>query len=99
KAVRAARQGTVYLCAEVAHLASDGAGFGLLPVRADPLTPREREVLQAVAEGLTTLQIAARMFISRKTVEAHRRNIVRKLGLRTVAELTKYAVRHGISPG
>ncbi len=98
RAVRAARQGSNYLCAEVAHLEIGGDGHGGLGSDGNPLTPREREVLQLVAEGLTTAAIAQRMFISVKTVEAHRRNIVRKLGLRTVAELTKYAVRHGISP-
>ena len=61
------------------------------------LGAREREVLQLVAEGKSSKEIAARLNVSVKTVETHRRNIMDKLDLRTVAELTKYAVREGIS--
>jgi len=68
---------------------------------ADPqmqdLTLREREVLQLIAEGGTTKEVASRLNISIKTVESHRGRIMEKLGLHTVAELTKYAVRHGIT--
>jgi len=62
------------------------------------LTQREREVLQLLAEGRTTKQIGARLRISPKTVETHRAQLARKLRLRTVAELTKLAVRLGITP-
>ena len=61
------------------------------------LTLREREVLQLIAEGGTTKEVASRLNISIKTVESHRGRIMEKLGLHTVAELTKYAVRHGIT--
>ena len=61
------------------------------------LTTREREVLQLIAEGRATREIADKLHISVKTVETHRKNIMEKLGLRTVAELTKYAVREGIT--
>ena len=61
------------------------------------LTTREREVLQLIAEGRTTRETADKLHISVKTVETHRKNIMEKLGLRTVAELTKYAVREGIT--
>ena len=61
------------------------------------LTPREREVLQQLAEGTATKVIAARLEISVKTVESYRQQIMDKLGLRTVAELTKYAVREGLT--
>ena len=61
------------------------------------LTEREREVLQLIAEGRTTREIADKLYISVKTVETHRKNIMDKLELRTVAELTKYAVREGIT--
>lgn len=60
------------------------------------LGPREREALQLVAEGKTSGEIAKRMGIAVKTVEAHRRNIFLKLGLRGTAELTKYALREGL---
>ncbi len=61
------------------------------------LTNREREVLQLLAEGNTTKEIAATLFVSVKTVETHRRNIMKKLDLHSVAELTKYAVREGLT--
>jgi DNA-binding NarL/FixJ family response regulator len=65
--------------------------------QAPDLTLREREVLQLLAEGRATKEIAERLNISIKTVESHRKNIMSKLNLHTVAELTKYAVRHGIT--
>ncbi|MBL1212686.1 MAG: response regulator transcription factor [Ignavibacteriae bacterium] len=61
------------------------------------LTGREREVLQSIAEGKTTRAIAEALFISTKTVEAHRKNIMKKLNLFTIPDLTKYAVRAGIT--
>lgn len=62
-----------------------------------PLSPREREVLQLLAEGLTTRQIARRLEISPKTVETHRARIMDKLDIRSIAELTKYAIRQGLT--
>ena len=59
-------------------------------------TPRQREVLQLVAEGRTRKQIAATLRISVKTVEFHKAAISRSLRLRTTAEITKYAIEHGI---
>lgn len=61
------------------------------------LTPREREVLQLLAEGKATKEIAARLYISVKTVETHRRQIMEKLHIYTVPELTKYAIREGLT--
>jgi DNA-binding NarL/FixJ family response regulator len=61
-----------------------------------PLARREREVLRLIAEGVRSPAIAEQMHVSLATIEAHRRNIMRKLGLRTVAELTKHAIREGI---
>jgi two-component system response regulator NreC len=61
------------------------------------LTDREREVLQLMAEGKSTKQIALRLHISVKTVETHRRQIMNKLDIHTVAELTKYAIRKGLT--
>ncbi len=60
------------------------------------LTPREREVIQLVAEGRTTKEIAAALSLSVKTAETHRTNLMRKLDLHSVADLTLYAVRNGI---
>lgn len=92
-AIRSVAAGKRYLGAEVADALVDG-------VRTDgqsQLGRREREVLGLLAEGLRTQDIADRLHISAGTVEVHRRNIMRKLDLHTVAELTKYAIREGIS--
>jgi two-component system response regulator NreC len=62
-----------------------------------PLSLREREVLQLLAEGNSSKEIAVRLNIAATTVESHRRQIMDKLGLRTIAELTKYAVREGLT--
>jgi DNA-binding NarL/FixJ family response regulator len=67
-----------------------------LPVREDPLTPREQEVAKLVAEGYSNKQIAETLVISEKTVERHRANILEKLGMRDRVELTRYAIRHGL---
>lgn len=67
-----------------------------LPVREDPLTPREQEVVKLVAEGYTNKQIAETLVLSEKTVERHRANILDKLGMRDRVELTRYAIRHGL---
>jgi PAS domain S-box-containing protein len=61
------------------------------------LTQRELEVLGLLAEGLTTKQIATRLQISVKTVESHRQHTMEKLNLRSMAELTKFAIRHGLT--
>lgn len=61
------------------------------------LTPREREVLQLVAEGLPTKAVAARLGLSIKTIETYRQQIMDKLDLHSVAELTKYAIREGLT--
>jgi two-component system NarL family response regulator len=77
------------LVAEVRERASNTA--------TQPLARREREVLRLIAEGARSAEIAAQLQITVATVEVHRRNIMRKLGLRTVAELTKHAIREGIA--
>jgi two-component system response regulator NreC len=61
------------------------------------LSTREREVLQLMAEGKTTNQIADGLCVSVKTVEAHRKQVMTKLGIHSVAELTKYAIRQGLT--
>ena len=61
------------------------------------LSPREREVLQLIAEGKTTVQIADVMHVSAKTIETHRHHIMQKLQISSIAELTKYAIREGLT--
>lgn len=70
--------------------ASDGSPF-------EALKAREREVLQLVAEGKSTKQIALELHVSTKTIEANRRQIMDKLNIHSIAELTKYAVREGLT--
>jgi len=64
---------------------------------ASTLTAREREVLQLIAEGLKTKDIAARIHVSVKTVETHRQQVMRKLNAKSIAELTKIALREGLT--
>jgi DNA-binding NarL/FixJ family response regulator len=71
--------------------ASEGSVFGVL-------SSREREVLQLLAEGKSTKQIGDLLNVSVKTVETHRQHIMDKLHLRTIAELTRYAIREGLIP-
>jgi DNA-binding NarL/FixJ family response regulator len=79
-------------------LSSAGAEQGSLPAAATrPLSSRERQVLQLLAEGKSSKDIAAHLAIAATTVETHRRQIMDKLKLRTIAELTKYAVREGLT--
>ncbi len=94
-AIRAVAAGKRYIGAEVADaLVDDIQGSATNQVQ---LGRREREVLSLLAEGLRTADIANKLHISAGTVEVHRRNIMRKLDLHTVAELTKYAIREGIT--
>ena len=62
----------------------------------EPLTPRELEILKLIAEAHTSKEIAEMLFISVKTVERHRANILEKLGMRDRVELTRYAIRRGL---
>jgi DNA-binding NarL/FixJ family response regulator len=66
------------------------------PIREDPLTPREREVVKLIAESYSTKQIADTLVISEKTVERHRANVLEKLGMHDRVELTRYAIRRGL---
>lgn len=100
RAVRAASVGQTYLSPEIAGLVVQRATHAEAEKDVSAystLGAREREVLQLVAEGKTSAEMATEMHISIKTVETHRRNIALKLGLRGTAELTKYAVREGLT--
>lgn len=99
-ALEAIGSGRRYLCSaidagQVAELERRAAagGSGL-----DRLTPRQRQILQLVAEGLGTRQIAGRLFLSVKTVETHRAQIMQRLDIHDVAGLVRFAIRHGLLP-
>ena len=62
------------------------------------LTPRELEVLTLVAEGCTNQEIADQLVLSIKTVQAHRANVMEKLGLHDITHLVRFALRHGLIP-
>jgi len=101
RALEAAHQGKSYLCPDVAQAVVGaslrGAGNAADSDRST-LSPREREVLQLLAEGLSSPQIGKRLCVATTTVDTHRRNVMRKLGIHSVADLTKYAIREGLTP-
>jgi DNA-binding NarL/FixJ family response regulator len=96
RAIRAVAAGQGYFSPEIAHALVAEVRDGPVTGGALPLARREREVLRLIAEGVRSPAIAEQMHVSLATIEVHRRNIMRKLGLRTVAELTKHAIREGI---
>lgn len=98
-AVRTVMAGKIYLGSTISSVVVDDylrrlekTDFSNLEI----LTNREREVLQLIAEGTSTKQIALKLHISAKTVETHRRQIMIKLDIHSVAELTKYAIKKGL---
>jgi DNA-binding NarL/FixJ family response regulator len=95
QAIREVHNGAVYLSPKVSELAVD-LSLGRAEAEADPLSPREREVVQLIAEGLTTKEVASVLGISVKTAEAHRINSMRKLDVHETASLVRYAVRQGL---
>jgi DNA-binding NarL/FixJ family response regulator len=101
QAVNTAIGGRVYLSPRIAGLVVEGFvdenGNGGAPGVFSRLTAREREVLQLMAEGKATKEVARALSVSVKTAETHRRAIMQKLDLHSVAELTKYAVREGLT--
>lgn len=100
RALHAVAAGQTYLSPEISGSVVEGLLRGQGPHEQDPpraLSTREREVLQLLAEGRTSKDIGQHLHIAVATVETHRRQIMDKLHLRSVAELTKYAVREGIT--
>lgn len=94
-AVRAVAAGRRFLCSEITGAVLDDMR-GVVPAPDGALSPRELDVLRRLAGGMRAAEIAADCGIATGTVEVHLRNIRRKLGLRTVADLTRYAVRAGM---
>lgn len=95
-ALEAVRKGQLYLCAEAATaLAKDYRKKTALA--SSRLSCREKEVLMGIAEGQSTKEVANNLHVSTKTIETHRQNVMEKLNLHSVAELTKYAIRQGLT--
>ncbi len=97
QAVKVVMEGKLYLSPRVAQAVNMEPPPQEAPPEPPRLTPRQREVLQLYAEGHSTRQIAEKLGLSIKTVETHRSHIMEKLSLKTIAELTRYAIRAGIT--
>jgi len=101
RAIRAVYNGKSYLSPRISGIVIEDylhkLSKGKVKDKSDVLTERESEILQLLAEGKSTKQIALKLHISVKTVETHRRQIMNKLDIHTVAELTKYAIRKGLT--
>ena len=96
-ALREVLLGRRYVVSQLADAMLEGYSGRLKdPAPTVRLTAREREVLQLLAEGMSAKEVAAALSVSSRTVAFHRYNITNKLGLKRVAELTRYAVKHGI---
>jgi two-component system, NarL family, response regulator NreC len=99
-AVRAVYRGERYLSQGIADLLTDGsfrnleASIDFSPL--ETLSPREREILQLVAEGKTSQEIAERLSLSPKTVDTYRSRLMRKIGVEDMAGLVKFAIQHGV---
>jgi DNA-binding NarL/FixJ family response regulator len=101
RAIRAVQHGETYLSSKVAGSIVDTLVRGdgnATAGSASPLSAREREVLALLAEGKTSKQIAFELGVAARTVDLHRQNMMKKLDMYSVAELTKYAIREGITP-
>jgi DNA-binding NarL/FixJ family response regulator len=97
-AIRAVMEGKTYLSPEIAGDVVEGFVRGKgKDRRSSALSDREKEVLQLVAEGKSSKEIAAQLHVTVKTIEWHRKSIMDKLSIRSIAELTKYAVRQGLT--
>lgn len=100
RAIHAVHAGQTYIGPEIAGLVVETfvrKSPRTVASKSASLTPREREVLQLMAEGKATKHIASILGVSVKTVETHRSRIMDKLGVFSVAELTKYAIREGLT--
>ncbi len=95
RAVHSVIDGQSYLCPSVASMMVENIQGKSKSEKAN-LGQREQQVLELLAAGMTSPEIGARLNIAAATVEVHRRNIMRKLGVRGIAELTKYAIREGL---
>lgn len=95
QAIREVLRGGIYLSPGISRAVVQ-AYLSKTTLEADPLTSRERQILQLIAEGQSSKDIAAMLGISAKTAEAHRARIMQKLDLHRTASLVRYAIRHGL---
>ncbi len=95
RAIHSVMDGQAYLCPQVSSAVAETL-WATGKADNQSLGPRERQVLELLSVGLTSPEIGLRLCIALSTVEVHRRNIMRKLGIRGIAELTKYAIREGL---
>lgn len=95
QAIREVSRGAVYLSPGVSESVVE-AYLAKRDLPHDPLTPRERQVLQLIAEGKTTKEVAALLGVSVKTAESHRMRIMSKLSIHETAGLVRYAIREGL---
>ncbi len=96
-AINAVIRGQFYLSPSITGVILAGHLWGGDVAPTACLTSREREVLQLLAEGMSSKEIAARLTVAVTTVETHRRHIGERLGIHNIAELTKYAIREGLT--
>ena len=99
-AIHVVMDGKTYMNPQIANLVIESLVSQSAPSNRQPfslLTERESEVLQLISEGKSTKQVAVDLNVSAKTVESHRRQVMGKLNIRNVAELTKYAIREGLT--
>ena len=100
KAIREVHAGGIYLSPKIAGVVVEGfvkAAPSSDQVPTAPLSDREREVLQLIAEGRSSKEIGVAFHISTRTVDTHRQRLMDKLGIHTIAELTKFAIREGLT--
>jgi DNA-binding NarL/FixJ family response regulator len=95
QAIREVVKGEIYLSPGVSRIVVDGYLSGDRPA-GDPLAPRERQVLQLVAEGKTSKEIAVLLGLTVKTAESYRARVMEKIDVHETAGLVRYAIRHGI---
>ena len=100
-AIRAVARGETYLSPAISrHVVEELLGRSTASTNpVDALTPRQREILQLVAEGKSTKQIAGSLGVSIKTIESHRAQLMERLDIRDVAGLVRFAIRHGVAQG
>ena len=98
-ALRAVSRGETYVSAAVRRIAANEPPEGAGELAEDPLTPRQREILRLIAEGMSSKEIAETLKIRIKTVESHRTQLMKRLGIHRVAGLVRYAIRNGIVSG